>query len=407
MEMIYLPIQSEKIVAKYNLPISKSEINRWLVLQYLLPDVVDLKAISEAEDSQILFRILQEEFRLNEEIDCGAAGTVYRFLTALSALSNGSRILTGSKRLMERPIAPLVNALRQLGASIEYLDKEGFGPIAIEGKPLAGGVVDLDNTSSSQFVTALMLIVPSLPKGLEIRHSGLGTSAAYIYMTALILEKIGCKVKVLPASIQVSPPSSFKNVRIIAEADWSAASYAYGKALLANTAEIYLPGLRLPSFQGDSRIAEYFSLFGIETIYTGGGVRLRKDKSTSVLPNRVEWNFSDTPDLAQTCIVSLAALGQPFHISGLHTLPTKETDRLRALKLELAKVGIELDITRESCSYSPRSPHELHISKEPLQTYDDHRMAMSLSILAMKLPISIANPEVVAKSFPDFWREFF
>jgi 3-phosphoshikimate 1-carboxyvinyltransferase len=397
--------QSPRCIGRYELPLSKSEVNRWLVLQYLFPETLRLTELSTAQDSQYLAQALTT-FDDATDIDCGAAGTVYRFLTALAAVRPGTRVLRGTARLMERPISPLVNALRDLGADIEYVGENDCGPLKIRGKALSGGEVFLDNTTSSQFVTALMLIAPTFPEGLKIRHRGLGTSASYIYMTALILEKMGVKVKVNAEAIVVNHFSGRKGPsEITAEADWSAASYAYGMALLADEVEMYLPGLRLPSFQGDSRLVEYFAHFGIESIYTGGGVRIRKTKASVVLKHPVEWDFSDTPDLAQACIVALAAFGQAFQIKGLHTLPTKETDRLKALQTELVKFGLHLEIDNRSCRFDAKSslqPHGL-----PLSTYEDHRMAMALSILSMKTPIRIKDAEVVGKSFPGFWKSFF
>jgi 3-phosphoshikimate 1-carboxyvinyltransferase len=403
--IVNLDKQSPKRIGRYELPLSKSEVNRWLVLQYLFPESLRITELSTAQDSQYLAQALTT-FDDATDIDCGAAGTVYRFLTALASVCPGTRVLRGTNRLMERPISPLVNALRDLGADIEYLGEDDCGPLKIRGKALSGGEVFLDNTTSSQFVTALMLIAPTFPEGLKIRHAGLGTSASYIYMTALILEKMGVKVKINAEFIAVEHFSGRKApLEITAEADWSAASYAYGMALLADEVEMYLPNLRLPSFQGDSRLVEYFSHFGIESIYTGGGVRIRKAQASVVLKRPVEWDFSDTPDLAQACIVALSAFGQAFHIRGLHTLPIKESDRLKALQIELAKFGLHLEIDDTSCRFDAKT--SLQAYSLPLCTYDDHRMAMALSILSMKTPISIDQADVVGKSFPGFWEVFF
>jgi 3-phosphoshikimate 1-carboxyvinyltransferase len=398
-----LDLRNTPMIRKVALPLSKSECNRWLVLASLFPGKVKLRRVSDAEDTQRL-RDLLRDLKAGF-FDCGPAGTVFRFITARLAVEPGIHLVTGSDRLRERPIRPLVDALRSLGAQIEYTEREGYAPLEITGSPLRGGKVMVQNQESSQFVSALMLIAPFLPDGLTIQLFHPGVSAPYIYMTASILEKMGVAVQIQGSVITVSAVSDLKTevVETEPESDWSAASYFYGTALLSQSAELYLPGLYNPSFQGDALVSDFFAPLGIQTVYTGAGVRIFHHGDVRRLDKPLRFNLSGTPDLAQTLIVAFSAFNQSFEFRGLHTLRLKETDRLHAIKTEMEKVGISLEITDDSCCY--RGGDALKEPEVPFATYQDHRMAMSLAMLATKFPVTIENPDVVGKSFPGFWQE--
>ncbi len=395
-------LHQPKIIKRVELPLSKSECNRWLILQDLFPHAFNISNLSDAEDTQILQQLLAEKPHV---YNCGLAGTVFRFLTARLSILPGSHIVTGNERIKERPIEPLVDALRQLGASITYLENDGFAPLKITGKPLERNEVDIDNSHSSQFVTALMLLAPALPHGLTIRCRAMGVSAPYIYMTAQQLETIGVRIKIRGNEFRIYPftPATLPRT-IVPEPDWSNASYGYGLVLLGNSSEIYFPGLKRPSFQGDAVVADYFGQLGVETIFTGGGIRIRKYQNHQQ-PSALNLNLSGSPDLAQTLMVAAAAVGVPFHFSGLHTLRIKETDRLEAMRAELQKVGINIDITNDAAQWE--GGQSMHPPLAPFATYNDHRMAMALSMLAALFPIEITNADVVKKSFPDFFKAFF
>ncbi|MCC5918703.1 MAG: 3-phosphoshikimate 1-carboxyvinyltransferase [Cryomorphaceae bacterium] len=397
--------QPSRLKRKINLPLSKSECNRWLIISKVFKGNLRLRGLSEAEDTRLLYNLLRQP--KGQIYDCGPAGTVFRFMTAYLAITPGEHLITGSDRLKERPIEPLVKALQAMGADIQYMEKKGFAPLKIKGKPLRGGTLTLDNSLSSQFVSALMLISPAIPEPLTIKICQLGISAPYIYMTANILKKVGVKVSITGSTISLEPPTQVDANRILdvfPEKDWSSASYCYGLAYLSETAEFYFPGLAIKSHQGDAQIGEYFAPLGVQTIDTGAGVRIVK-KTERVRVPMVKINAAGTPDLAQGLIVALSAAKQPFHISGLSTLKYKETDRLKALQIELYKIGVELEVGVDYCAYHGNG--KLHLPTDSFEVYDDHRMAMALSQISALCPININHPEVVKKSFPGFWEEVF
>lgn len=388
-----------KVFGKITLPGSKSESNRLLILSALYSDVVTINGLSSAEDTVILSQILREG-RMEGTIDCRMAGTTFRFLTAYYAAQPRAHVvLTGADRMLRRPIGPLVDALNKLGADIHYLQEHGYPPLEIHGRSLPGGATEIDGSTSSQFISALMLIGCSLPEGLRIRIKGHPVSIPYIYLTASTMWQVGLKVDVRLPEIVMYPSAPRKLVARV-EPDWSSASYWYLIALLSRHAEVYLPGLRLPSMQGDAAIRGLFEALGVETISIGSGIRLRKvpvfndDYFTADLRNN--------PDLAQTLAVALAAVGRNGLLTGLDTLPIKETDRIAALKCELIKCGVEVHDSRNSLEiigrFSP--PERLQIS-----TYGDHRMAMAFAPLGLIHPVEIQDPGVVSKSYPTFWND--
>ena len=395
-------LHKPKLIKRVDLPLSKSECNRWLILQDLFPGTINIQSLSTAEDVVILNRLLQEK---PDVYDCGMAGTTLRFLIARLSLLSGEHLVTGHPRLKERPIKGLVDALRHLGADITYTEKEGHTPVRIVGRSLEGGEVHIDNTHSSQFVSALMLIGSALPHGLSIHCKSMGVSAPYIYMTAQVMQTMGVALSIDGSTIRIKPfKKTLASKDIKVEPDWSAASYGYAMVLLGQDSEVYFPRLKQPSFQGDALVANYFAPLGVETIYTGAGVRIKK--STRCMSERsYTLNLSGNPDLAQTLVVACVGVGQTFRFGGLHTLKIKETDRLLALKNELAVVGATLTIGDDFIEW--QGDETIHPPTRAFDTYNDHRMAMSLATLATLFPIDINNPEVVEKSFPRFFEAFF
>lgn len=378
---------------------SKSELNRALILQALYP-AISIVGHSSADDVQVMQRALAQS---SGEIDCQHAGTALRFLTAYFASREGvSVVLKGSTRLHERPIEPLVSALQKLGATISYLEKDGFPPLRIEGKKLPNKTVAISAAQSSQFITALLLIGVSLPNGLELNLEDEVVSAPYIAMTLSLLETIGVQTKRLDQTIALQPFVSVKPMQLTIESDWSSASYYYAMIALAppGTA-IELGTFFAHSRQGDAEIAQLFAVFGVRTSYTEHSIRIDKETAVSFSADEVlSFHLIDQPDLAQTLAVTCAGLGCPARITGLQSLKIKETDRLLALQTELTKLGVAVQISDNSLRLQATDQLNQNVK---IATYNDHRMALSFACLAVKIPISIEHPEVVAKSYPDFW----
>nr|MDQ3047923.1 3-phosphoshikimate 1-carboxyvinyltransferase [Bacteroidota bacterium] len=329
---------------------------------------------------------------------------VMRFLTAYFSTQPGVHVLTGSERMKKRPIGILVDALRHLGANIEYMEKDGFPPLKVTGKKLKGGEVEVDGNVSSQFVSALLLIATELQNGLVIRFKGEITSRPYINMTLKMLEEFrvygmwqgnGISVSKQSYHIKSEPGYAYQ-----VEGDWTSASYWYAMVALAEEAEITINGLKNPSLQGDAILSDVFTFFGVKTVFIPNGIQLSKSR---IKDEHFGFDFSDCPDLAQTVAVIVSALNIPSLFNGLHTLRIKETDRIQALKTELKKLGVEVNVLENSVQISP--PEELK-SPDLIETYDDHRMAMAFAALAMRFDfITIKDPEVVSKSYPDFWDD--
>lgn len=380
---------------------SKSISNRYLILQALFPNL-NLKGLSKSDDTQVLQKALSASLGETKEIDIHHAGTAMRFSTAyLSTLPRVDVVLTGSQRMQERPIAILVQALRTLGASIDYVKNEGFPPLKIKGKSLSKDHISISADVSSQYITALMLIAPSLKNGLKINLESKVTSKPYLKMTAQALESIGVEVNFESNFIQVHPKTEIEPTQISVESDWSSVSYFYSCLALMATAEFEISTYHKNSLQGDAQVAEFYELFGIKTQFNKNSILLSKTENFK-LPSKIELDLNDTPDLAQTIAVTCLGLGVECFLTGLHTLKVKETDRLVALKTEIEKFGAEVIITNESLHLKPVS--ELN-SEVKIETYQDHRMAMAFAPLALKTDLEILNPEVVSKSFPDFWEK--
>ena len=378
---------------------SKSESNRLLILQKLFGNI-EIKNISNSQDTKLLQKALNSD---EKTIDIHHAGTAMRFLTSFFAVQEGvEKILTGSERMKQRPIKPLVETLRELGANIEYLENEGFPPLKIKGKKLEKNFVEIPVDISSQFITSLILVGGKLENGLTINLLGEITSRPYIEMTLKLLSEISGKSIILKdKTIQIPNIKTQKTVFTV-ESDWSSASYFYSFSAL-DRQKITLKNFNKNSLQGDSRITEIYSqFFGIDTIFNENQQEITLiPKSNFSLPQSIQLNMNDCPDIAQTICVTAAALKTPFEIGGLATLKIKETDRLSALQNELKKIGCETEITDKSIKSVLYTNPEKNIS---IATYGDHRMAMAFAPYSLIQEIEIQNPEVVEKSFPDFWE---
>jgi len=388
---------SKNLIADLQITGSKSESNRLLILQALYPNI-QIENLSNSDDTVVLKKALDQSSGV---IDIHHAGTAMRFLTAYFASKEGCEVeITGSKRMKERPIRLLVDALQRMGADIQYKNEIGYPPLLIKGKKLHVDSVKLQANVSSQYVSALMLIGASLPKGLEIILEGQITSTPYILMTLEILQHAGIKGDFKDDRIFIHPVKNIAASTVAVESDWSSASYFYSIAAISETAEIKLSNYRKSSRQGDSCLAEIYKHFGVQTEYQGNSIILKKQKATTSI--RVWEDLRDAPDIAQTIAVTCLARGLECKLEGLHTLKIKETDRLQALKNEMEKFGAEVKITKDSLHLLPCKNLKANVQ---IETYNDHRMAMAFAPLAQKVPVSIIDAEVVSKSYPDFWED--
>ncbi|PRZ26589.1 3-phosphoshikimate 1-carboxyvinyltransferase [Flavobacterium granuli] len=376
---------------------SKSETNRLLLLQALFPNV-SLANTSNSDDSEVM----QKALKGNEEIiDIHHAGTAMRFLTAYFAVQEGREVvLTGSARMHERPVKILVEALEQLGAKISYEKEVGYPPIRIRGQKITASKVTLAANVSSQYISALLLIAPKLENGLELVLEGEITSVPYIKMTLALLNDLDVKTSFEGNIIKVFPKQEVETKEMTVESDWSSASYFFSLAALSSQSSISLTSYKETSLQGDSALVDIYKKMGVETQFEGNKITLTKQKDFKFETINLELN--NTPDIAQTIVVTCLGLGIGCHLTGLHTLKIKETDRLEALRIELTKLGANITVTNDSLTLiaSNNINHNVKIA-----TYNDHRMAMAFAPLALKVPIIIENAEVVSKSYPDFWED--
>jgi len=383
---------------------SKSETNRLLLLQALCPNL-KLENTSNSDDSEVMSKALQNvqpATRNPQLIDVHHAGTAMRFLTAYFAIQEGKEVvLTGSTRMKERPIKILVEALHQLGAEISYEEQEGFPPLRIKGKKLSHSKVSLPANVSSQYISALLLIAPKLENGLELTLEGEITSVPYIKMTLALLNEIGVETSFAENIIKINQKSEIVNHQSTIESDWSSASYWYSIIALSEIGtEITLSSYKPNSLQGDSALVEIYKTFGVDTVFESNTILLKKTNNQQPTTNNLQLN--NAPDIAQTIAVTCFGLGIGCHLTGLHTLKIKETDRLEALKAELTKLGAKVFVTNESLTLEPSENINPNIS---IKTYQDHRMAMAFAPLAIKVPIVIEEAEVVSKSYPTFWDD--
>jgi 3-phosphoshikimate 1-carboxyvinyltransferase len=379
---------------------SKSESNRLLILNSIYGNL-KIDNLSNSDDTVILDKYITN---LESHIDVHHAGTAMRFLTALLAIKTNKKfVITGSKRMKERPIKILVQALNKLGANISYFDKKGFPPLIIKGQEIFGGEISLSSNISSQYISALMLIAPILKNGLLINLEGKITSKPYLEMTLAILKKIGINCYFINNIISIEHCSKINNSAISIESDWSSVSYFYSIVALSNAAELNIGTFYKSSIQGDVKLYEIYAKLGVETKFIKSSSRiLIKKINDFIKPDHIDLDLTENPDIAQTIAVTCFGLGISCDLFGLHTLKIKETDRLEALKIELSKLGANVKVTNNSFHLAPTFSINNGIS---IETYNDHRMAMAFAPLALMTPIIINNPDVVTKSYKDFWKD--
>lgn len=377
------------------LPSSKSESNRVLVIDALTAGDNQISNLAEARDTQTMIRLLESNPPVYDVLD---AGTTMRFLTAYATITNQNKVMTGTARMCERPIGILVDALRSLGAEIHYMNKEGYPPIAIHGfKGQKTKHIKVRGDVSSQYVSALLMIAPMLPQGLELELEGKVGSRTYIEMTLELMAQFGITYTWVDNIIVVAP-QSYQPTSFSVESDWSGASYWFSLLACAEEGELFLRGLKENSLQGDSKIVEIMDSLGVKSEFSSEGIRLTKQPVKGLK----SWDFTHCPDLAQTVAVTCAILGQKTEFTGLESLRIKETDRILALQQELAKFNAQLvEGANEVFTLIPsvEIPAEVQI-----HTYDDHRMAMAFMPLMTKTKVVIEDPEVVNKSYPSFWK---
>ena len=402
-----------------DLPASKSISNRALVINALAhrhennqDEIIHPENLSQCDDTDVMVAALRD---MPYVIDIKAAGTAMRFTTALMCTEEGEHIITGTERMKHRPIAVLVNALRKLGADIDYAESEGYPPLLIHGKKLVGGKLDIEGDVSSQYISALLMIGPVMEQGLTLHLTGNIISRPYIDLTICTMREFGADVDWIDGATIEVKPQAYKSVPFTIENDWSASSYWYEiVALLAkkhsndDNSTVRLPGLMDGSRQGDSAIRYIFSMLSVKTEFA---------EKTQLRPNivtlsanhrglpRFDFDFTNQPDLAQTVVVTTALLGIPFRFTGLQTLRIKETDRIFALKTEMEKLGYMLDDSEEGVLSWDGIHHEVS-GNIVINTYEDHRMAMAFAPACIMFPgLKINNPEVVSKSYPNFWND--
>ena len=394
--MFEISKKSKSIEGALKISGSKSESNRLLALRGFA-SYFEINNISDSDDTNAMISAMNSN---QEKIDIGHAGTAMRFLTSyFSSIKNSSVILTGSKRMRERPISILVDALRELDVDISYLENEGYPPIKIIGKVIKRKEVNLPANVSSQYISSLMMLGVSLENGLVINLSTEITSLPYIEMTKKIIERIGGSVKFKSNQILIDSLSNKKIPNQLVESDWSSASYFYSIVALSDLSDLTLNTYYKNSIQGDSDVVEIYKKFGVKTTYMNNKIHL--SKSDYKIEKKISLDLLNNPDLAQTIVVTCLGLGIDCDLYGLHTLKIKETDRLKALKSEIDKFGVDkIEITDNSLHLENNSKLKSNIS---IDTYDDHRMAMSFVPLSLLDPIKINDPLVVTKSYVSFW----
>lgn len=389
-----------------NLPASKSISNRALIINALAGGMARLDNLSDCDDTSVMLHALRD---LPEVIDVKAAGTAMRFLTAYLSITEETHVVTGSERMKHRPIGVLVEALRYLGAEIDYLGEEGYPPLRITGRPLEGGRIDMPGNVSSQYVSALMMAAPAMRKGLELRLTGEIASRPYIDLTLWVMGEFGADAEWSDIDTITVKPKAYARQEYQIENDWSGSSYWYELLALCDDDEskICLTGLMDGSRQGDSVVRYVFSLLGVKTSFQGHGQDIPTTVGLSrhlrTIP-RLDYDFVNSPDLAQTLAAGCCGMNIPFHFKGLGSLRIKETDRIEALKTELRKLGYVLESRNDAELIW--NGERCEASMAPIDTYEDHRMAMAFAPLAMVFPgLRIKDPQVVSKSYPHFWAD--
>ncbi len=395
-----------KLDTTISLPASKSISNRALIMYALSGGRMLPRNLSDCDDTNVIIQAMRH---MPDVIDIKAAGTAMRFMTAYLSVMRGTHVITGTERMKHRPIGVLVDALRRLGADIEYTNEEGFPPLRITGRTLTGGLVDIPGNVSSQYISALLMIGPVLKEGLELRLTGDIISRPYIDLTLWMMREFGADADWSGGDTITVKPQPYKDHDYIIENDWSGASYWYEMVALSTDADatVRLAGLSDGSKQGDSVIKYIFSLLGVKTSFESQSdsslqtVTLRK--SRRCVP-RLEYDFSGSPDLAQTVVVTCCMMGIPFHFKGLQTLKIKETDRIEALKTELGKLGFVVHDHHDS-ELSWDGTRCAPAADTAIDTYDDHRIALSFAPVCLRQTVTINNPQVVTKSYPHFWND--
>ena len=390
--------------ASINLPASKSISNRALVISAMAGSSIQPSNLSDCDDTEVIIAALNN---MPDVIDIKAAGTAMRFTTAYLASTPGEHTITGTERMQNRPIRILVDALRYLGADITYVRNEGYPPLHIKGKALEGGHLEVVGNISSQYISALLMIGPMLKKGLELKLTGEIASRPYIDLTLWTMKEYGADADWTDMDTITVKPQPYKETPYMIENDWSASSYWYEMmALNANIdSSIELEGLMDNSKQGDSVVKYIFSLLGVKSEFENRDtITTVTLKTNRCLLPKFEYDFSGSPDLAQTIVVACCALGVKFKFTGLASLKIKETDRIEALKTELKKVGYVIHDENDNTLYWDGETCEASFA--PIDTYEAHPMAMAFAPLAFKFPqIEINNPEVVSKSYPHYWED--
>lgn len=398
--MQYLLNAPASLHATVQLPASKSISNRALILHALSGGSTRPENLSDCDDTQVMIRALDH---MPDVIDIHAAGTAMRFLTAYLCVTPGTHTITGTERMQQRPIRILVDALRTLGARIDYAGNEGFPPLRINGTQLTDSEIELAGNVSSQYISALLMIGAVLPVGLKLRLTGDIISRPYINLTLQLMHDFGAQAGWTSENSISVAPGGYRDTPFRVESDWSAASYWYQMTVLsAGSPEVELLGLFANSAQGDSRGAELFARLGVQTEYTPQGVKLRKQGHPVV---RLDEDLVDIPDLAQTFVVTCCLLDVPFRFTGLQSLKIKETDRICALITELRKLGYVIHAEQDSILWwdGERCPAD---EQPGIDTYEDHRMAMAFAPACLVCPtIRINEPQVVSKSYPRYWDD--
>ena len=402
-EIYSISKENQRIVGEITLAGSKSISNRALIIHALCDEDFSIARLANAKDTQLLQALLKSESSVR---DAGAAGTTFRFLTAYLSTKEGTQLLTGTERMKQRPIGVLAEALKKLGADISYVEKEGYPPLKI-GAPTGFGTkqeLHIAANTSSQYISALLMLAPTFPNGLKLYLDGEIVSRSYIEMTLRLIEYFGVQYRWEENCISIQA-QKYQAKPFVVEADWSGASYYYALAAFAGELDLQLNGLFENSVQGDAVLAQMMVAFGVRTTFNEKGVRLTKIKN-HILPEVFEYDFILCPDIAQTLAVVCAGLGVKGRFTGLSTLRIKETDRILALEQELAKVGGKVYEDPNAENYFIVEGRASLEHTPSFRTYEDHRMAMAFAPLAMIGPLNIEKPMVVVKSYPDFYQDF-
>ena len=389
------------------LPASKSISNRLLILQYAYGNSLSISNLSDSDDTILLSSLLDliRQYKLKGDtgllrLDARNAGTVMRFLVPLLSVTRGHYLLTGEERMKNRPIGALVEAMRQTGAEIDYFEKVGYPPLIIRGRAISGTRIRIDTSDSSQFVTAILLLAPTLDDGLTIELTGVRASWPYVKMTTGILSGLGIQVFVQEDAIRVFQKKELK-LNVIVESDWSSAAFWYCMLSMSDNGEIFLPGLRKSGLQGDQQTITFFRQLGIQSVEVPHGIRIRKE---GIADEVFFADFTDYPDLALPVIMACGATGVDGTFTGLDRLRIKESDRIAALSAGLKKAG--LDLKEENAGTWRLSGRIIDPCPLNLDDFQDHRVAMTFASLALKgFTVQMEHPEAVNKSYPGFWDD--